>query len=307
MSDGEVLVALSQGHIRKPSAVKRGPRGLEAICMRALAFEPSDRFATALEFKDALTEYIESHRMAMSTDELGDYVSRMFAEERAQLRDVIESHSARSQTAQSVAPVGDTTVSVPNVETAPAPSVRRKPPTWALATGAIAVFGLVVAVVAGAGAARPPSESDKGIAPPDTRGRAPQSLQTRLTVRGNPEQAAIYLDDVLLAGNPVIQTFPRDGASHALRVEAPGHVTKRSHVVLDSTSVIVEVELDPTPAPSAVAAVPVQAIAAPSPPPNVPAPRAARHPPAAQAKTKADPNDAPAPKHGLDMSDPWSN
>jgi serine/threonine-protein kinase len=306
MGDGDILVALSQGHIRKPSAVKRGPRGLEAICMRALAFEPRDRFATALEFKDALTEYIANHRMAMSADELGNYVSRMFAEERAQLRDVIEAHFARSHTSTSVAPVVDATVSVPNVETAPAPSVRRKPPIWALAAGAIALSGLVVAVVAGAGGARRPSESATGIAPPDTRGHASQSLQTRLTVRGNPAQAAIYLDDVLLAGNPVIQSFPRDGAPHALRVEAPGHVTKQSKVFLDSSSVIVDVDLDPTPAPSAVAAVPLPARTAPSPAPLAPAPHAAPGPQAApHAKTRSDSDDAPS-KHKLDTTDPWS-
>ena len=64
----------------------------------------------------------------------------------------------------------------------------------------------------------------------------------KLRVSVSPALAQIFVDDARLASNPFEGTFPRDGNTHLLRVEAHGFVS-RSEVVSFDTDRVVEIEM----------------------------------------------------------------
>jgi serine/threonine-protein kinase len=303
MTDGEILLATAQGHVRKPSTVKRVPKGLEKICMRALAFDASRRFATALEFRAALEEYVHQHGIATSAKELGQYISRQFSRERKERHDEIKERLQNPQALASVEPLVDATVSPPS--SSPLPPIVRRLPTWIVVSTVASLVGLIVIVVAAMRFTAVRATEAMGATASARAGvQEARSPVTKLIIRATPQQAAIFFDDAPLEGNPAFQTVPRDGASHAVRVEAPGYVTKRSRVVLDSTSVIADVDLDqaraqspPPPATPHAAAV-ATAVPVPehTPPPPSPPP-----PPRPHADGDSNPR-----RKVLDTSDPWA-
>ncbi|HEU4411680.1 MAG TPA: serine/threonine-protein kinase [Polyangiaceae bacterium] len=91
MSDLEVFQQLNTRQI--PSlrqAAPDAPEALVAICERALAFEPDDRYASAAEFGDALEAYLAESGQRVSSRELGAYVSDLFAAKRVEVQSLIE-------------------------------------------------------------------------------------------------------------------------------------------------------------------------------------------------------------------------
>jgi serine/threonine-protein kinase len=63
---------------------------------------------------------------------------------------------------------------------------------------------------------------------------APVATEATFTIRAEPASAKLFLDGAQLATNPFKRTFPRDGASHTLRAEAMGFVTKSQTVTADA-------------------------------------------------------------------------
>jgi serine/threonine protein kinase len=69
--DPQVMAAIVMGNYRRPSELVRGyPRGLEEIVVRALATEPSARFATALELKKALERWLATSGPPVGTRQI---------------------------------------------------------------------------------------------------------------------------------------------------------------------------------------------------------------------------------------------
>ncbi|RKH76771.1 serine/threonine protein kinase [Corallococcus sp. AB045] len=83
-NDLAVLNALLQGEFEKPRALRADlPEGLEAIILKAMAFKPEDRYATADEFADALEAFAaEFQGGAASAPTLGTFLRNHFGEER---------------------------------------------------------------------------------------------------------------------------------------------------------------------------------------------------------------------------------
>jgi len=54
------------------------PKELDAILLKALAIDRDQRFATADEFRDALTEYLEEHRLQLSRQWLAEFMGELF-------------------------------------------------------------------------------------------------------------------------------------------------------------------------------------------------------------------------------------
>lgn len=67
---------------------------LRAICQRALAVRPDDRYSTAEEFREELYDFIESQQGAPESLLL-DYLGQEFADERKATQDLIASHITR--------------------------------------------------------------------------------------------------------------------------------------------------------------------------------------------------------------------
>ena len=91
LQDVQILAQLLAGSIPSPRSVDPSvPEGLDRICMRALAYDPAQRYATAAEMQAALDGYIASLGLTPTRRALGEAVGKAFGEDRARLKNVVE-------------------------------------------------------------------------------------------------------------------------------------------------------------------------------------------------------------------------
>jgi serine/threonine protein kinase len=96
MTDVEILSrTLGEGPPRLRSVDSSAPDDLDALCARAMASNPADRYPTATALLSALDDHLICRDDAMSMREIGALVSRAFAPERQRLNAVIEDALAR--------------------------------------------------------------------------------------------------------------------------------------------------------------------------------------------------------------------
>lgn len=94
--DLEVLQKLALGKIpRLEDVCPDAPSDLLAICNKALAPEPEDRYATALEMRNDIVGYMDRAKLKISTEEVSEYVTNLFADKRADIKGVIERQIAK--------------------------------------------------------------------------------------------------------------------------------------------------------------------------------------------------------------------
>ena len=91
LQDVQILAQLLAGSIPSPRSFDPNvPERLERICMRALAYDPAQRYATAAEMQAELDAYIASLGLSPTRRALGEAVGKAFAEDRARLKGVVE-------------------------------------------------------------------------------------------------------------------------------------------------------------------------------------------------------------------------
>jgi serine/threonine protein kinase len=91
LHDVQILAQLMAGSIPTPRSVDPTvPERLERICMKALAFDPAERYSTAAELQAELDAYIASLGLTPTRRALGEAVAQAFADDRARLKQVIE-------------------------------------------------------------------------------------------------------------------------------------------------------------------------------------------------------------------------
>ena len=96
LSDFEIFKRLSTGEIPSPRSVQKDVSpALEAMCQRALAPKPEDRFATAAEFQTSIDEYLETTNPRIGPRLLAKYVSELFATTRPATRARIDERLAK--------------------------------------------------------------------------------------------------------------------------------------------------------------------------------------------------------------------
>jgi serine/threonine-protein kinase len=94
--DLEVLQKLALAKIpRLEDVVPDAPPELIAICNRALAPDPEDRFATALDMRNEILAYMDRAKIKLSTEDVGEYVSNAFADKRTDIKGIIERQIAK--------------------------------------------------------------------------------------------------------------------------------------------------------------------------------------------------------------------
>ncbi len=308
-ADASVLLALASGAIpRIRETLPAVPPALDAICSKALANDMTSRYATALEFRNALVGYLREHG-GPETD-IGRALAKTFESERRRLHAVIDSQVKAAREASSgpmtvrniplLGPDSSGTLSSASEKSivrgglsvesssthsraiASDPSSRSRPIV-------IGVVGLLHAI--GAFAFLVPSRKTAASA-----GSSAES-HVHLSLRATPQSARFVLDGRNLASNPYEEDVSRDDAPHRLSIRADGFVTRDIDARL-SRDVNVDVTL-------AAAQPSAQAAAAPSPPPASPqtarqtAPRYTPPPTAPATPTKA------SSQRRIDEDDPY--
>jgi hypothetical protein len=66
----------------------------------------------------------------------------------------------------------------------------------------------------------------------------------QVLLNAEPPEAHLVVDDVPLGSNPYIKKFPRDGAKHTVRAEAPGYTPELQELVADINKTV-NIQLKP--------------------------------------------------------------
>lgn len=255
-SDLASMNAIMAANVISPRSINEScPPELERICLKALARDREERFATALEFQTALEEFMHESRMRASMRELGAMVADQFADQRAELRTKIESRIRRTVPPDSLQNEA-TIVGVPDskpsstrfsiVSTVPDPAAFQiKART--LRFGLIATIGIVLAsgigvwvrVARRAPTALAPISSTEAV---PTKSASP-ALGTpelvKVTVIAKPENATISIDGTPFDRNPGEREFERDTTlRHFVHVEAPDFISETREVSLDHSQTL---------------------------------------------------------------------
>ncbi len=88
-SETEILRRVSAGDVPLPP--RDAPFSLQQICTKAMAFHADDRYPTAEALRSELDAYLAQHMTPTRVNGIGPAVIELFREERAQIRQVIES------------------------------------------------------------------------------------------------------------------------------------------------------------------------------------------------------------------------
>ena len=102
--DVAVLQKIVNGGIPSPRTIDPDvPEQLEAICMKALAHNREDRYATAAEMAAALEAATDASGERGSVRDAGRLIDEFFAGERAKIKQLVEAQTAQFQAADAAA------------------------------------------------------------------------------------------------------------------------------------------------------------------------------------------------------------
>ncbi len=196
MNDPGIMYRLSQGMIPAPRDERPDvPERLDAICRRALAHDLEQRYPSAAALRDDLEAFAATIPEKTSRRALGEIVSTLFAEQRAEVRRVIEAELGRATepttsrplpklppAPESITSAEKTTTGSTGITQATATTPVTPPPSRAglwlgisgalLATATIATIALVVFVRPGSHAA--PDAAPHASTPATEQASAPQ-------------------------------------------------------------------------------------------------------------------------------------
>jgi eukaryotic-like serine/threonine-protein kinase len=257
-SEATIVNRISRGEIPSPlSANPDVPQALSDICMKALAPNVDDRYATAADLRGALDEWLRLSGGSVFSIDVAEYMTNTFADFRQATRSVIEQHlsaarlssSHEESEAHSLEPPTGTLEASP-VTAEPSLSVSRsasrqtlmattssRRTIW-LASIGLLLFGLAAYLFFGRVKPVPVS--------------APVATQVAFIIAASPPTATLTLDGELLPGNPYSGHFPRDDKRHALVIEAAGHASQTLQLTF-SEDRTVALTLSPLPPPPSTA------------------------------------------------------
>jgi len=228
------------------------PVELLQICMRAAAKRVEDRYASALEMRDALRAYVRANNLEFSAEQLRSVLDDLYASERSEIRRLVDQRMKQANVEDDhpsfgtqvipVAPavlggIGGATLTG-NASTYVLPPSATSKHTWIAALVGVAV----IAGVAGrwlSGSERPPQAVQPfGLPAAAVANAAPQvaSAQPKLVtvkIAASPADTEILLDGAKLDTNPFQGQFPKDVALHRLELRCIGRVSEARMIRLD--------------------------------------------------------------------------
>ena len=252
------------------------PVELLHICTRAVAKKLEDRYASALEMRDALRAYIRTNNLEFSPEQLRLLLSDLYATERVEIRRLVDQRMKQASveddhpgTAVQAIPVAPAVLGGLGAVTLTANAQTYVSPPPASAKGKWVAALVGVAVLAGVGGRwlsrsdQPQAEASlSGSAPGNTTGTVPGALPAQklvtLKIAASPPDTEILLDGAKLDGNPFTGQFPKDSALRRLELRCIGRVTEARMIRFDQdVDLLIALPIDKSPA--------VKAIASPSP------------------------------------------
>lgn len=334
LTDVEVYQQLAMETIPSPTTMNPdAPPALVEICMKALHPKPAERYQTAAALQTALEDFLDSYPQKANQRVIGKEVTELFADRREEVKQAIEARLANGlpQSTGELPHLGGAEGSAQLDASAVAPpslgatlvagaAGRTQAPSGVTEvmepkkSSAPLVFGVILAAALAAIAvmvvrARRPVVAPTPVVAGEVAPATPAAQETTLlTVTVRPADARVFVDDKPMLGPSA--NFPRDGAQHQLRVEAPGYEPYSHWVTFGSPSLSLSLALEQKEEPKAAGRAP----AAVGPGPRRPAGGGGQSASAAAAPAPT-PEPAPAPTpapaatpsrgDGLDMTDPW--
>lgn len=224
------------------------PPELMAICAKATAKSPEDRYPTASAMREAIRSYVSEHSLEFPSDKLRNLLHRTFEDERSEMRRLIDQRMKQAQLEDEHPSEVSQAPFVPNAAsvfggTSSGTNPREAAPP--LGRGKLFMAAAAVALLAGTAGAflmrvRPSNEPATAAAaavPPSIDRQpgsaAPAQVLVKLQLSAEPAGAELVLDGAKLESNPFSGQLPRDAALHRLEVRAPGHKSDTRMVRLD--------------------------------------------------------------------------
>jgi serine/threonine-protein kinase len=289
MTDMETLASVLRDTPPRLRAVKpEAPEDLDAICARAMARHPEDRYESAAALFEALEKHLATRSDAMTMREIGALAARAFAEERRKVNAVIEDAMLRGRAGprSGVMPavtrydrdtpssLSDFTrrrdASSPSSQSAAVEPCVTAPPVAAtsrpgrpsigaagasstrrLALSAVTMVGVFMAVGAllMAGArVGIPSNPRPQAAALVSPPARGEADLVDVTIHATPPSATISIDGLSVDRSPLHARFARDSLVHRLIVSADGYDSKVVDLAL-SNDVSIDVGLERSAAP----------------------------------------------------------
>jgi serine/threonine-protein kinase len=218
--EADVMLALMEGVIPKPSQFREVEPNLEAIVMKALAPDPERRFPTAAAFREALEAFMKWKGYRPNLREFGSRIAELFHEQRQQRAEAVRRAISDAETVllvdrgQALAPQFSEAATV--IRSTP-PGARRRWPALVVFVVLSLVAVAVIAPWRHTRASVPQTGVVSATPPP-----VPQAL-VALRVRATPAEVSLELDGVPTPGNPARFVLPKDGGEHVVRAKLPGH------------------------------------------------------------------------------------
>ncbi len=220
LQEGDVMRALIEGAIPKPSERRPVEPKLEDIVMKALAPDAEGRYATAQELRNEIDQYLAENHPKTSMREVGALVTEVFAEQ----QDARKKHIHLALTAPLSEPPPPIPAGIEDiVSSGTGMSVhsmvleRKRQMVWtvAIAVGAaVLALGGMIGFLTWRGSG---GEQAANSAAP----AAPAQIQIRLTA--TPAAADLAIDGNPLSGNPALLTVAADSHDHEVRATLAGH------------------------------------------------------------------------------------
>ena len=223
------------------------PPQLMAICAKATAKSPDDRYPTASAMREAIRDYVSERSLEFPSNKLRDLLHRTFDAERSEMRRMIDQRMKQAQLEDEHPSEVSKAPFVPNAAAVFGGTSSGTNPTQAVpfGRGKLLAAAATVALLAGAAGAfmmRASPGSETPTAPavavePSVKSQAgaatPTPALVKLELSAAPASAELVLDGAKLESNPFSGQLPRDAALHRLEVRAPGHKSEARMVRLD--------------------------------------------------------------------------